>query len=221
MTDQPYCPPELAKSAFHCPHCSAYANQLWGVAYSTRNAFSEAVHGPRHKSENTFVGWCTHCNNETLWVNKLLVYPVASSAPPANLDLPEEIRLDYEEAASIVDRSPRGAAALLRLCIQKLCKHLGEKGENINEDIKELVHKGLNPSIQKSLDVVRVVGNKSVHPGTLDLRDNPEVATALFKLVNIITEAMITQPNMISSLYESLPETNKKAIEKRDSKTNG
>ncbi len=47
----------------------------------------------------------------------------------------EDIRRDYDEAAKVLALSPRGAAALLRLAIRKLCKELGEPGKNINEDI--------------------------------------------------------------------------------------
>ena len=82
--------------------------------------------------------------------------------------------------------------------------------------IKNLVSKGLPAAVQKSLDVVRVIGNDSVHPGQMDLRDDMETAKALFKLVNLITEKMITEPKEVEAIYDSLPERSKKAIEKRD-----
>jgi hypothetical protein len=99
-----------------------------------------------------------------------MLYPDAGGGPPANPDLPEDIRGDYLEAQAIVGRSPRGAAALLRLCIQKLCKHLGEEGEHLWTDIGNLVRKGLPPAVQEALDAVRVIGNEAVHPGQMDLR---------------------------------------------------
>jgi hypothetical protein len=145
-----------------------------------------------------------------------MTHPDSSSAPLPNADLPEDIRTDYEEARSIINRSSRGAAALLRLCVQKLCKHLGEPGKDINADIKALVKKGLNPTIQKSLDIVRVIGNEAVHPGQIDLRDRPETAVHLCQLINIIAEAMITQPKMIEQLYAGLPATKRDQIQERD-----
>lgn len=147
-----------------------------------------------------------------------MIHPDSSQAPIPNTDLPEDIRRDYDEARSIINRSPRGAAALLRLCIQKLCAHLGEPGKNINQDIAELVKKGLSPRIQKSLDIVRVVGNDAVHPGEIDLRDDPDTAVNLAKLINFIADALITQPKQIDTLYDSLPEGKKEQIEKRDGK---
>ncbi|HVM48403.1 MAG TPA: DUF4145 domain-containing protein [Candidatus Acidoferrum sp.] len=145
-----------------------------------------------------------------------MVYPDSSLAPLPNPDLPAEIIADFEEARSIVQRSPRGAAALFRLCIQKLCIHLGESGQNLNSDIASLVRKGLNPKVQKSLDIVRVIGNASVHPGTLDLQDQPQTAVQLATLINMIADAMITQPKLVDQLYDGLPETKKEEIKRRD-----
>ena len=117
--------------------------------------------------------------------------------------LPSDIQSDFQEARSIANLSPRGAAALLRLCIQKLCRHLGEKGDNVNEDIAALVKKGLPTQIQQALDIVRVVGNNSVHPGQLEITDDPATAASLFNLVNLITDVMISQPKHVENLYNS------------------
>lgn len=171
----------------------------------------------RGKACNLFISSCYECNKPTLWRYDTIIYPQSDLYVTPNPDMPDDVQTDFLEAGSIVQLSPRGAAALLRLAIQKLCKNLGEKGENINADIKELVAKGLSPKIQKSLDIVRVIGNEAVHPGELDLKDNLETATALFKLVNLIVEEMISIPNSIDNLYDELPEKMKKAIEVRDS----
>jgi hypothetical protein len=148
-----------------------------------------------------------------------MVYPLATAAPLPNPDLPEEIRRDYEEARSIASPSPRGAAALLRLVIQKLCKHLGGNGEDLNTDIGNLVRNGLDEKIQKALDSVRVIGNEAVHPGHMDLRDDAATVGDLFGLVNLITDAMISQKKRIDEIFKKLPETKKEQIRKRDSKS--
>lgn len=132
--------------------------------------------------------------------------------------MPEDIRRDYDEASTILDLSPRGAAALIRLGIQKMCTHLGQPGENINADIKALVAGGLDRRIQKALDVVRVVGNNAVHPGQIDLKDDRGTAETLFKLLNLVVDKMISEPKHVDELYASLPEGALLAIEKRDGK---
>ena len=146
-----------------------------------------------------------------------MIYPKETPAPPYSADLPEACVRDYDEAARIVQDSPRGAAALLRLVIQKLCMHLGGKGKNIDEDIGHLVaERGLPEMVRKALDAIRVIGNKSVHPGEMNMEDDVETATALFKAVNVIVHATITQPREIEDLYGKLPESTKKAADRRD-----
>jgi hypothetical protein len=159
---------------------------------------------------------CTHCAQDSFWYRERMLYPPAGAAPMPNPDLPDEVRADYEEAREIVSRSPRGAAALLRLAIQKLCDHLGEQGKNLNVAIASLAEQGLSPKIQKALDVVRVIGNNAVHPGMIDLRDDVETAGQLFGLVNIIAEVMITQARHVDAMYERLPAEQREAIERRD-----
>lgn len=167
---------------------------------------------------NVWVSRCFNCSEVALWICDQMIYPRRGEAPPANPDMPDDIRRDYDEASTILDLSARGAAALIRLGIQKLCKHLGQPGKNINDDIKALVAGGLDPRIQKALDVVRVVGNNAVHPGQIDLKDDRATAESLFRLLNLIVEKMISEPKHVDEVYATLPEEARKAIEKRDGK---
>lgn len=132
--------------------------------------------------------------------------------------MPDPIKTDYLEAASIVNKSPRGAAALLRLALQRLLPLLGAKKSDINAAIGELVANGLPVRIQQACDTLRVIGNESVHPGSIDLRDTPEIASHLFAVINLIVDVMITQPEKIAAIYSGLPAGKLEAIQDRDRK---
>ena len=205
-----YIPPELNVRGFNCPHCNVYAEQEWFYvvkAISNRSS---------HEMKEFKVVICKHCYKESIWLKDKMIFPLTSPAPLPNPDLPEEVKEDYLEARSIVQNSPRGAAALLRLTLQKLCINLGGTGQNLNEDIALLVKNGLPPTVQQSLDIVRVIGNNAVHPGQINTNDI-EIVNQLFELINLIGDYMISMPNRINGIYGQLPEGSKKAIEKRDS----
>ena len=168
--------------------------------------------------ENCNLSQCHNCEGISLWIHDKIVYPNVKVDISPNNDLPEHIRQLFEEAREIVNLSPRGAAALLRLCVQHLCRELGESGKNIDKDIANLVSKGLDPLVQKSLDIVRVIGNESVHPGKIDLKDNSKIAIKLFNLINFICDQMITKPKEIEGIYEDLPKEKLEGIENRNTK---
>jgi hypothetical protein len=165
---------------------------------------------------NVAASRCYACNKLTIWVNRSVAHPPVRHAEPPNEDLPDDIKADFNEARSVLALSPRSSAALLRLCIQKLCMALGGSGKDLNEDIGNLVNKGLDSRIQKALDIVRVIGNEAVHPGVLDLRDDRDTATRLFRLVNLIADKMISEPKLVAAMYESLPESKRDQINQRD-----
>ncbi len=145
-----------------------------------------------------------------------MIYPIAKTAPPHSVDLPESCVKDYEEARDIAHASPRGAAALLRLCIEKLCKEIGGEGQTLNENIASLVKEGLPDRVTKALDIVRVTGNEAVHPGTMTGDDHTDQVNSLFDLVNIIVEQMISKPKHLDDLFKKLPANARNAITKRD-----
>lgn len=161
---------------------------------------------------------CYTCKKAAIWNRDKLIFPAQLFEIEPNVDLSLDIQNDFNEARSILDLSPRGAAALLRLAIQKLCKELGKPGKDVNADIASLVADGLNIKIQKALDIVRVVGNEAVHPGQMDLKDDRVTASKLFSLVNKIAYDMITHPKELDALYNELPQSKLEGILKRDAK---
>ncbi len=181
----------------------------------------------------TSLSICRHCGNPCAWERMLdegesytdhpgkwrMVYPASSSMPLPAEDMPEHIQQIYREARFIAGISPRGAAALLRLCLQELMLILGEEGKNLYRDIGGLVKKGvLSPQIQRAMDGVRFFGNAAVHPGTINLNDDPDTALTLFELLNLIVEQTISAERKSSELFAKIPKNNRDAIARRDGK---
>ena len=241
MQDPNHTPPSVGTTAFNCPysHCGVYARQSWSelLAHSADEAevkkqtelmvefeadpmvdsrgVQEAPFVSRRIVRRLFISECEHCKAISIWVNGQIAWPKLG-APQPNSDLPSSVLQDYEEAGLIAADSPRGAAALLRLAVEKLCIKLVPDKNNLNDRIAELFKMGLNQDIQRALDSVRVVGNHAVHPGQIDFKDDRAKVTTLFGLINFVAQVMITNPKKLAELYESLPEDDRKNIKKRD-----
>ena len=230
--------PQVGKDAFHCPSCGAYAHQTW---YQTQvlplandstqslpeehtgnptlfalSSLTRALNPATVVSSQLLVSHCECCRELAIWMHSQLLWPHGGSAPPPNVDLPEPIAYDYREAAAIAHDSPRGAAALLRLAVEKLCRHLVSPDKSLNDCIRILVAKGLGTGVQQALDYVRVIGNNAVHPGNIDLRDDDATVATLFALVNLIAEQTITTPKQMQAMYDTLPAAERRKIHKRD-----
>ncbi|MER2996456.1 DUF4145 domain-containing protein [Pontibacter populi] len=207
-----YIQPSVFLESFTCPHCGVIAQQTW------RARTFDFTQSSNNYYNKVRIGNCHHCENKTLWIEDKMFFPDTGNAPFPNPEMPESVSKLYLEAASIQAKSPRGAAALLRLAIQILCKELGEPGKNINTDIGNLVQKGLPVLVQQSLDIVRVTGNDAVHPGQIDT-DNPETVAQMFVLINVIVEYMIALPKKVSGMYSSLPTDKVQGIKDRDKRS--
>lgn len=233
--------PGWNKLAYHCPHCGVLTDQrqidLWKIdenqperkAWVAGGKAKSLEQGP-HESPNKAdlrkfrklrIRECWNCNEYTIfWLqgDNQQIYPKKSGAPHPNDGMPDDVKRDFKEARLVVEESPRAAAALLRLALQRLVDHLDVEEGTLNQRIGYLVEEGrINTRIQRALDSVRVIGNESVHPGVMDMDDNRHSALSLFKLVNAIVEETIGREQMIDDIYESLPDNKRDGIENRDS----
>lgn len=229
MSNKKCVAPEYEKRAFNCPHCDVYAYQDWNNTMAQipieeweKSGVAAIEDEVRYQYvPNSKVAFCCNCKKASIWVNQKRVFPNFSTAPLPADDMPENVTEIYNKARSIADMSPEAACSLLRLAVQLLIKHLGEDESNLNKAIGNLVKKGLSARVQKALDSVRITGNHTIHPGEIDLDDNPEIANILFGIINFIVEKMITENKKIDEFYKFLPEKDKFAVNKRDNRLSG
>ena len=236
-----YVPPSTEKTSFNCPHCEVLTSQSWfEIAAAPLNKgqspSAESIGEPvairpwrvhaERRVDHIWLSACRECSKVTVWFHDQIIHPLRGEAPPANPDLSEDIRRDYDEAGLILGHSPRGAAALLRLAIEKLCKKLCKErgmsvsGKNLNNMIGVLVEQGLPQWVKEALDSIRVIGNHAIHPpGVLDIRDDRATAESLFRLLNFIAEKMLSEPKYIKEIHKGLPEGALEGIENRDKKS--
>lgn len=203
---------DFRATAFHCPHCGAYAKQEWyniakGVISEKGLDYYEGFIPDLRLSS------CSKCNRYALWLNDKIIYPALSIAPWPIEDMPLSVKDDFMEARGIVNTSPRAASALLRVCLQKLMGYLGESGRNTELDIDGLIKKGLPSKFRDALWSVRAVGPDAAPPGEISVKDDVDTAVALFNLINMIVEATISQQRKVNQLYTTLP--NPKPAQKR------
>lgn len=215
--------PTIGSRAFVCPHCHAFAQQEWSTVFlqeSKMNTVSEKLIpnlGKYLLFNDFFVSKCLVCRQPAIWHNKKIIYPECSSVPVAHELMPKDVKMIYEEAGAIYNKSYKAAAALLRLALQILLKNIGGKGKKIDDDIRDLFEKRIiREDTKNACDIVRVLGNNAVHPGQIDLNEQPETVSYLFNLLNFVVEDTIERPTKISALYKTLPEGQREAIKKRD-----
>ena len=151
-----------------------------------------------------------------------MIFPSGSNIPMPHTDMPESVKEIYNEAREIASKSPRAAAALLRLALEKLTEEIWETDWNLNTRIGNLKKKWLPEKAIQALDIVRITANEwGSHLGQIDLTgsDNADLVNQLFFLLNFIVEHVITVNNQLDAMYAALPEDKKKGIENRDNQS--
>lgn len=175
--------------------------------------------GPEVFDQDVHRDWsaavCASCHGWNLWDKGTMFYPAIATAPLPSADMPPDVAQIYREARGVAMISPRAAAALLRLAVELLIDSRVKGADSLNAKIGRLRQSGVPQDVIDALDIVRVTGNNAVHPGQIDVVD--ETADALFRLLNMLVDQLVTRPREISELRAALPQGAREAIARRDS----
>jgi peroxiredoxin family protein len=108
-----------------------------------------------------------------------------------DLDL---VEADFEEAAAMLNKFPRGATALIHVCIEKLMPLLKKAGKD--EDISSLVRKGLEVEIHQTMEALQVLRKSPVQLTQFNSQEDRETALRFFdSLKEILERRMLKNPN--------------------------
>ncbi|KAB2493908.1 hypothetical protein COK18_29420 [Bacillus cereus] len=214
--------PTLHTEIFDCPHCEVRAKHEWltvykeGVsvdiaAYKSHEELMEQFQSnPSIQLPNLYwefnISVCTVCTEYMIWKKDEIIYPTSHNVEEARSDMPESVKSLYNEARGIVRLSPKSACALLRLSLEKLLVHLGcPESKRVVDNIKLLKEQGkVDEYVYDALESVRLVGNNAVHPGKINIDDNPDYAHILFSLLNYIVDELISRPARAKEFRESI-----------------
>ena len=195
-----------------CPNCQAHSQADWiGITHEPEPAYEEEQWELVSLDQPiaAMLGYCFACSSVSFHDRMGdLLWPERLTAPSAAHEMPNELKEIYEEARSISSRSPRAAAALLRLCAEQLCGANGLSG-NFWNMISELKNRGGSRRLIRALDAVRIIGNDAAHAGEIHLDDNEEQVGVLFVLLNLIVDEFYAQDALVDAVYERLPDSKK------------
>ena len=160
-----------AGSQGRCPHCLTVVRFNGTGQYTVFGNKEEQIHPlgvvcPQcdqvivilelgHRDTNTFIA-----------ENSFMVWPRSTTRP-----VPDEVKTespdiatDYEEAALVLDISPKASAALSRRCLQAVLREKCQATkQNLAQQIDDAIPK-LPSYIAKNIDAIRNIGNFSAHP---------------------------------------------------------
>jgi Domain of unknown function (DUF4145) len=183
-------PPVFNEERFDCPHCDAFAHQLWselkiesrgwaqggyaaqaGRFSDSKDAYRTTPAGLMAYDKEAMPGWsastCSSCFRSSVWRGDRLIFPAHSSAPPPHADMPEAALTLYEEAREVLPISKRAAAALARAALERALREiLAEPKKKLDPLIGDLAGKVSAP-LWEVLTALRYLGNVSLH-GTDD-----------------------------------------------------
>lgn len=212
---------DFVNQTFVCPYCGKEQ------AFSNSNMDS-VLGGYANSYRDRQPFWIKHdvylyhiqCNNRKC--NKIIVIAYSGQIDkqwdliPENVHkiypdyIPIQIRDDYTEASSIMEKSPKAAATLLRRCLQGMIHDFWNIHEkNLNAEISQLQGK-ISATQWQAIDGLRSIGNIGAHmENDVNLIIDIELAEALKlqKLIELLLEKWYIDRYEEEKLYAEIIQT--------------
>lgn len=207
-----------------CPYCGAeISDQFKFTHYVGRNSTDiirkySQLYGPVFAGASDMILLhfckCPECKKESILctgtgsfssINLNLLPEVPFQKFPQYI--PQAIRSDYEEAAMIVDLSPKASATLCRRCLQGMIRDFWNiKKDKLYDAINELQDK-IPASQWKAIDDLRQIGNIGAHMQkdvNLIVDIEPQEARLLLKLIEILLKKWYVERYDEENLFASI-----------------
>lgn len=169
-----------------CPHCRTEFFENW---FSQSVPFERVpiMKGGKSAGQQTAMAVrsvvCPQCLGATVDIvmsartvgatefARVRAVPRCGPFPPAPLEVPEPIAVDYSEANEVLPISTKASAALSRRCLQGILSAHGYKGRDLVKQVVAVLAetdttKALPTSLRDNVDAIRNFGNFSAHPVT-------------------------------------------------------
>jgi Domain of unknown function (DUF4145) len=203
-----------------CPHCTIAIHESWTPTSVTN-----------HRGDDT--GWrvdfmiCPQCTKQILRIGRLVVinntvkvadwiqaYPSGSTRGPVAPQVPKDIASDYNEAAKVLEISPKASAALSRRCLQSVLWGAGYSQKDLSKQIDAVLAetnttKALPSGVHSIVDAIRNFGNFSAHRITdttsLQIIDvQPHEAEFCLEILDAMFDHYYVKPAQAKAIKDAL-----------------
>lgn len=149
-----------------CPHCRRAIHVSWThntlyVGDKATNAWAKTAVCPSCEKMFAKLGYGPKAAG--------YIIPKGTARAPVPPAVPASIAADYDEAALVLEFSPKASAALARRCLQNVLSAQGYTGRNLVAQVSAFISetdptKVAPQSLRDTVDAVRNFGNFSAHP---------------------------------------------------------
>lgn len=197
-----YIAPKLKEERFTCPKCQIPTYHTWyeHLAGHGIKGNSNAIWDLSEHSLCT----CRNCTQLLFWYKEEIYLPSLLEHPIPDKALSKEATDLFQEARNTYRTSAGASAALGRLALQHLLRDLGEPGENLHEEVKRLIARGVPKDVERILEAIGIQGEKSLHPGMIHLNEKKEHVPALLEVINIIADVLMQNTRKADDLLKKL-----------------